>query len=266
MCRSAGVPMLKDINREIKEACGRCGRDSTSITLVGASKRQTVATMLSAARQGLKDFGENYWQELVAKREAIQNQAPELAAALSWHYIGRLQRRKLKDMVAAGVLIHSLADQAQLVELERRAEALGKTVTALIQVNLDALGKDSKEVARAGCTPRAVSQLLQEATSLSHVKLMGLMVLPPYQEDPEAMRPFFKALRELRDEMNGRSVYKELLTELSMGMSHDFEIAIEEGATMIRIGTALFGPRENIKVDGSCLEKNDAGCRKQEAG
>ncbi len=219
---------LQAIRKRIVTACERVDRNPTEIILIGASKYQPIEKMAALAQAGLHDFGENYWQELKTKREA-------LTEPVRWHFIGSIQRRKAKYLAGSDILIHSLDNLEVATELDHRTSNV--ITRALVQVNL--AGEGSK----GGLPPEAVQEFLQSCTPLPHLQIEGLMTLPPYSEDPEAVRPHFQRLRQLMDEMNRLSVYKNPLTVLSMGMSHDFEIAIEEGATMVRIGTALFGER-----------------------
>jgi len=215
----------------ITQAAAKCGRDPGEIKLLAASKAQSVAQIQAAIEAGIRLFGENYVQEVKAKREAIQE-------PVEWHMIGHLQRNKAKTALELFDLIESL-DSLQLAgDLNKRGKEAGKTVRTFVEVNLG--GEESK----SGIAKEQVVRLLQEVGLLSHIRVEGLMVVPPFKEKPEEVRPYFRALRELRERLAGLEIPNIELKELSMGMTHDYAVAIEEGATLVRIGTAIFGPRE----------------------
>jgi pyridoxal phosphate enzyme (YggS family) len=229
---------LRTVRARIAAAARRAGRDPAEITLIGVTKGVDASRVAEVVRSGLSDLGENYVQEAQEKISAVHKilAAPERSQAVRWHGIGRLQRNKARDAVALFEVIHSV-DRIELArELDRRAGHAGRRLEVFLQVNLSA------EAQKGGVLPRAVGSLAQECTKLLHLAPIGLMVVPAESPDPEAARPVFSALRELarglRDGPGG-----EGYRALSMGMSQDFEVAIEEGATHIRVGTALFGPR-----------------------
>ena len=208
-------------------AARRAGREPASVRIVGAAKRQPPARVAAAVRAGLRDLGENYVQEAVAMRAALaESLDPPLAAALTWHGIGHLQRNKARDALACFTWFHGVDSVALAAELSKRAE---HDVTVLLQVNL------SREATKSGVAESDLPALLDAARALPHLRVAGLMTMPAPAEDPEASRPMFAQLRALAE--------RHGLAELSMGMSDDFEVAIEEGATLVRIGTALFGAR-----------------------
>jgi hypothetical protein len=226
---------LASVRARMAAAAQRAGRDPREITLVGASKRMPAASVAEAARAGLACVGENYVQEAREKRAALADCAE--AQGLRWHLIGNLQRNKAREAVALFDVIETL-DRAELAqELERRAAAAGRTLEVFLQVNV------SGEPQKAGAQPEAVPALLAACAGLSHLRVTGLMTVPEVADDAEATRPSFARLRALRDALRAESDAASL-RELSMGMSTDFEVAIEEGATLVRVGTALFGPRE----------------------
>ena len=232
---SAVADRLAKVEANVAAACARAGRARDAVTLIGVSKRKPAADIADAVRAGLRDVGENYVQEATAK-------LPELDAALAGHprprlhFIGQLQRNKAGPVARDFDVVHTL-DRASLGEaLERRAEAADRSLEALIQVDL------SDEPQKGGVPPEGVAALLAESRSWSRLRVTGLMAIPRSTDTPEAMRPAFVALRELRDALRGEPG-AESLHELSMGMSADYEVAIEEGATIIRVGTAVFGPR-----------------------
>ncbi len=225
---------LKDridgVERRIEEACRKSGRGRDEVRLVAVSKKFALPVILEANRLGLQDFGENYAQELRDKqREAGEG----TAGTLRWHFIGALQRNKVKYVVGKADLVHAVDNMALVTELDKRAAASGTRVRALVEING---GEQSKN----GIRGDDLREFLEGSSRFQNVLLEGLMIMPPYFEDPEMSRPWFSGLREMRDKMVGEFPG---MRELSMGMSNDFEVAIEEGATILRVGSALFGPR-----------------------
>jgi pyridoxal phosphate enzyme (YggS family) len=219
---------LERVRERIARAAERAGRRSDDVLLIGVSKVVEVERIRAALAAGIGALGENRVQEAKAK-------VAELGRPVPWHLIGHLQTNKVKDALPLFDLIQSL-DRLELAhELERRAAALGRVVEALLQVNV------ASEASKGGFAPDAVGAALDTIGALSHVRIRGLMVIPPEAEHPEDARPWFRRLRELAD--------KHGLRERSMGMSGDFEVAIEEGATMVRVGTAIFGPRPSRPID-----------------
>ncbi|MDO8519134.1 MAG: YggS family pyridoxal phosphate-dependent enzyme [Deltaproteobacteria bacterium] len=203
----------------------------TGVTLVAVSKKKSAREMKEACLAGVWDFGENYVREFLEKKR-------ELASALRWHFIGHLQRRKARDVVGEVVLIHSLDSHPLAFEIDKEAAKRNLVQNCLLEVNVGG------EATKSGISPDEAEKLLREMSALKHVSIMGLMTLPPLLEDPECVRPYFRQLRELRDSLNAKNAYRFPLKELSMGMSHDYRVAIEEGATIVRIGTAIFGERK----------------------
>ena len=219
---------LADVRARIAAAAKRAGRDPDEIALVGVSKRHPPEAVAAAARAGLTRFGENFVQEARGKIPKVQG------LPLSWHFVGRLQRNKARLAAEIFAWVESL-DRAPLADaLDRGAAEHGRELTVLLQVNL------SGEPQKGGAPPEELPALLEHCRGLAHLRVRGLMTVPALGEDPEAVRPTFARLRELRDCQEDR----QSLPELSMGMSADFEVAIEEGATLVRVGTAIFGPRE----------------------
>lgn len=217
-----------EVRYRIAAACARARRDPASVTLVAVSKTVAAASVREAMGAGLAVFGENRVQEALAK-------IPEVPAAARWHLVGHLQSNKAKQAVGAFELIHSVDDAELAAELDRRAATRGLVQPVLVQANL------SGESTKSGVDEPAVMPLLEAVAACPHLALRGLMTVPPPVADPEESRPWFVRLRALRDraaERLGRP-----LPELSMGMSGDFEVAIEEGATAVRVGTAIFGER-----------------------
>ena len=215
------------VRERIGAAARRAGREASSVTLVAVSKTMPVEVIRQALAAGVTIFGENRVQEAQGKIAALTGQG-------SWHLVGHLQTNKAKLAVQLFDLIHSL-DSLKLAEaLNRHAAQAGKSARCLVEVNL------GSEESKSGTTEEGVRPLLEAASSLSCLAIEGLMAIPPFLSDPEEIRPYFRRLRTLRDAL-AREGFR--LAELSMGMTHDFEVAIQEGATMVRIGTAIFGPR-----------------------
>lgn len=216
---------------KIREAAARCGRDPAGIKLLAASKSQNAEKILAAIAAGVRLFGENYVQEAKDKREAVKE-------VVEWHMIGHLQRNKVRAALDLFDLIESLDSVALAKELDKEGKKRGRKIPAFVEVNL--AGEESK----TGIDKDRLAPLLDEVGNLSHVSVQGLMAVPPFRENPEEVRPYFRALRELQLELSGLKIPNVELKELSMGMTHDYPVAIEEGATIVRIGTAIFGPRE----------------------
>jgi len=215
----------------IRAVVRRCGReDSNRIRLLAASKTQGIAEIRAAADAGIRLFGENYVQEAKSKTGAIDQ-------PMEWHMIGHLQRNKVKAALDLFSLIQSL-DSVELARvLDKEGKKRGRMVRAFVEVNLG--GEESK----SGIDKDKVASLLREVENLSHLRVEGLMTIPPFREEPETMRPYFRELKELQTELKGLKIPNVDLKELSMGMTHDYPVAIEEGATLVRVGTAIFGAR-----------------------
>jgi pyridoxal phosphate enzyme (YggS family) len=211
---------LRDVTHQIRAASDRARRAPP--TLIAVSKTHPPEAVREAYAAGQRDFGENYVQELVAKARALAD-----LSDLRWHFIGHLQRNKVKDVLPIAAYVHTV-DRLELArELEKRATT---PIRVLVEVNV------GREPQKSGVDPSKLPALWNELTTLTRVVPVGLMAVPPAMDDAEATRPFFAELRRLAS-----GLHPEL--QLSMGMSHDFEVAIEEGATMVRVGTAIFGPR-----------------------
>ena len=222
---------LRRVRDRIARAADAAGRDPDGIRLVAVSKTFPLAAVEAAVEAGLRDFGENRVQEALGKMDRAA------ALPVRWHMIGHLQSNKARQAAGRFAWIHS-ADSVKLVErLERGAADAGAAPQLLVQVDL------AGEAAKHGAPLDIVRPILEAAAANRAARVRGLMLMPPWSEDPEAVRPFFRRLRELRDALRDEGTDREMLGELSMGMSHDFEVAIEEGATIVRVGTALFGRR-----------------------
>ncbi len=238
--RLEGLRARLDAVRTRVESCARrCGRDPREITLVGVSKTHPASLVAEAHAAGLADFGENRVQEAEGK---IAELARPDAPPPRWHLIGHLQANKARRAVKLFDVIHTVDSAALAARLERLCVEENRTeLHALLQISL--AGEETK----AGAGVDEVDEIVAAFKSCERVRLAGLMTVPPYFADAEAVRPFFRRLRELRDSLRGRGAFGgDAAGHLSMGMSHDFEAAIEEGATMVRVGTAIFGARAGV--------------------
>lgn len=215
---------IKDITLRIARSCDKTGRPASAVSLVCVTKEAAVGQMEEALSAGAGIFGENRVQDAVAKHRAIGDKAV-------WHLIGHLQTNKVKDAVKIFDLIHSVDSVHLAQEIDKQAGKIGKVQDILIQVNT------SGEASKFGVTPEAAIGLLKDIAPYPNISVKGLMTIAPEVEDREIVRPYFRALRELRDTLHER---RFTLHELSMGMTNDFEAAIEEGSTMVRIGRAIF--------------------------
>jgi pyridoxal phosphate enzyme (YggS family) len=223
---------LDDVRARIARAAGRAGRDPATIRLVAVSKTFPTECVRAAAALGQIDFGENKVQEALPKMD----QTADLP--IRWHLVGHLQSNKAKKAGRFDV-VHSVDSAALVFRLDEAARAAQRTVELLVQVDL------AGEATKHGAQEDEVAGVFEAARPLTGVRLVGLMLLPPAVEDAEAVRPFFRRLREVRERLLARGVAASALSELSMGMSHDFEVAVEEGATLVRVGTAIFGGRSS---------------------
>jgi len=221
---------LARVKERIAAAALRAGRRPESVKLVGVTKTVDSPRVELAVQAGLEILGENYVQEAREKISRFQGR-------VRWHFIGRLQSNKAKHAVQLFDLIHTVDSLKLAEELDRRAAAIGLVVPVLVQVNLAA------EVTKGGVRVEKVRALVEQAAGLDHLRIRGLMTMPPYFDDPEQARPYFRRLRELSEEIAALVLPGAEMTELSMGMSGDFEAAVEEGATLVRVGTAIFGAR-----------------------
>jgi pyridoxal phosphate enzyme (YggS family) len=222
---------LKRIKERIKETADACKRPVASIRLVAVSKTMPAEVVREAIEAGVTDLGENYIQEAKEKVNALATYPA------TWHFIGHLQSNKAKYAVRLFDLIHSVDSSKLVKELDKYAKKNDKIQPILIQVNV------AREDSKSGVYVEETVQLLRGVSRLENISVKGLMTMPPYFNAPEKVRPFFAALRELRDQIKKEAIPNISLDELSMGMTGDFEAAIEEGATMVRIGTAIFGDR-----------------------
>ena len=224
------VANIATIRQQIASACKNCGRSPEDVRLVAVSKKKPATDIEAAIAAGQTLFGESYVQECVAKIDAVDS-------AAEWHFIGGLQSNKVKYLAGKVAMIHSVDRLSLAEEIDRQWGKLNSSVDILIQVNL------GEEETKSGTTADELVTLVSQVARLNHLRIRGLMVLPPWHEDPEAVRPYFRQLKELAEQIEALGLPNVKMNELSMGMSHDFATAIEEGATMVRVGTAIFGTR-----------------------
>jgi len=222
---------LTALTSRIRTAAAAAGRSAGEIRLVAASKTFPPPAIREAVAAGVSDIGENYIQEARDKYAALPG------TPVRWHFIGHLQTNKAKYAVRMFDLIHTVDSYRLALELDRCAQKINKVQAVLIQVNL------AGEASKSGVAPEEALPLIRRAAALEHIAVKGLMTLPPYFNAPEKVRPFFAALRRLRDRIAAEQLETTGLQELSMGMTGDFEAAVAEGATLVRIGTAIFGER-----------------------
>ncbi len=222
---------IKKIRNRIKEAALSCGRDPSTMRLVAVSKTVSSKNVKAAVEAGVFIFGENYIQEAMQKIDKIAD------SRLSWHFIGHLQSNKAKYVVRYFDLIHSVDTLKLAKEINRQAKKLDKIQKILVQVNI------AMEATKSGVATKDTISLIKDISKLENLSVKGLMTMPPFFNQPEKVRPYFKTLSQLQHQIRQESIENIEMKELSMGMTGDFEVAIEEGATLVRIGTAIFGDR-----------------------
>jgi len=219
---------IAEVEGRVARACAASGRDRNDVKVIAVTKYVSLEMVSSVLEAGLEHIAESRWQDAEHKWKVLGDQG-------TWHFIGHLQTNKVKDVIGKFQYIHSLDRISLAQELHKKAIAADQEVNVFLQVNIS--GEDTK----FGLSPEAVPGFLREIASLDRVKVIGLMTMAPLEGDPELTRPVFRGLRELRDELNQLALTPEPITELSMGMSNDFEVAIQEGATWVRLGTVLVG-------------------------
>lgn len=221
---------LEKTRKEIGNAAVAAGRNPEQVRLVAVSKTRPADDILACLEAGQQIFGENYVQELAAK-------AAEIGRRLEWHFIGHLQSNKVKNIAGLVTLIHSVDRLSLAEEISRQWGKLGKTCNILLQVNI------SGEKSKSGTTEEGAIKLARDVSELPNITVKGLMTMPPFFDDPEGARPYFAELRRLSLRIASEKIPNIEMLELSMGMSGDFKVAIQEGATLVRVGTAIFGSR-----------------------
>jgi len=226
---------VRKIRERIDFACRKAGRDPESVTLIAVTKTFPADHVVEVVRSGVTDVGENYIQELIEKRKAIGN------IPVQWHFLGHLQSNKVKYIGDWIHLIHSVESLSLAKEVHKRAGESGRTIPVLIEVNT------TGEASKFGKKPEETLDFVRQLAGLSNIQIAGLMTIGPFLPDPEGSRPMFKTLKSLNEQLASLHQGNVNPVHLSMGMSGDFEVAIEEGATMVRIGTALFGRRQKLQ-------------------
>ena len=226
---------LHKVRANIRRACKNCGRESAEVKLVAVSKTKPISALEQAYACGCRDFGENKVQELVDKYEAMPKD-------IRWHMIGHLQRNKVKYIVDKVFLIHSVDSLRLAQEIEKEAARKEITVNILVEVNV--AGEESK----FGTTSEEACSLVEEIAKLPHVRVKGLMTIAPYVEAAEENRPYFEKLKQIYVDIIHKNIDNVFMEELSMGMTGDYEVAITEGATYVRVGTGIFGEREYMTI------------------
>jgi len=222
---------IEKVRNRIKQTALSCGRDPLDVNLVAVSKTISSDNVNTAIKAGVYLYGENYIQEAMNKIDEITDNR------VSWHFIGHLQSNKAKYVVRYFDLIHSVDTLKLAREINRQAQKHGKIQDILIQVNI------AMEETKSGVASKDSISLIRQISTLENISVKGLMTMPPFFNQPEQVRPYFKALAQLKDQIQNESINNIEMKELSMGMTGDFEVAIEEGATLVRIGTAIFGDR-----------------------
>lgn len=219
---------IREVEARIAAVCSRCGRSREDVNVIAVTKYVSVDTAREAVEYGQRHVGENRWQDAEAKWLSI-------GSAAVWHFIGHLQTNKAKDVVGKFAYVHSLDRLSLAKELDRQAAKSGATIDCFIQVNV------SGEETKYGLAPDQLVPFAEQLRDYPHLRIIGLMTMAPYETEAEETRPVFRGLRELRDNLNRTGALGYAVEHLSMGMSNDFEVAIEEGATWIRLGTVLVG-------------------------
>ncbi len=222
---------LKTVEENISATCQKSGRDRSEVTLIAVSKTKPVSDIRRAMECGITVFGENKVQEIKDKTEEIRE-------PLFWHMIGHLQANKVKYLPGRVCMIHSVDNRKLADEIEKQFAKAGMNIDVLIEVNM--AGEESK----FGLAPSLVPDFVKQISSLEHLNIRGLMTIAPYTEDPESNRQYFKGLRDLMNDINNMGIPGIKMDQLSMGMTGDYMVAIEEGATFVRVGTGIFGERD----------------------
>ena len=225
---------LEIVNQKIAQACERAGRRRDEVTLIAVSKTKPVSLLEEAYRAGARDFGENKVQEMMDK-------IPVLPEDIKWHMIGHLQRNKVKYLIGKTTLIHSVDSMRLAEEISRLSTKNNVTTDILIEVNI------AEEESKFGTSRDEAISLVEEVSDLSGIRICGLMTIAPYVDDPEDNRKYFREIKKLSVDIANRNIDNVSMSILSMGMTGDYEVAIEEGATMVRVGTGIFGERDYTK-------------------
>ena len=225
------IENVQTVEEKISAACKRAGRDRKDVTLIAVSKTKPVSDIETVLGTGIKDFGENKVQELTQKYEVLPKD-------IRWHMIGHLQTNKVKYLPGKVCMIHSVDSEKLAVQIDKEAAKSGVVIPVLIEVNV------AQEETKFGTSYDETISLIRKAALLKNIRIKGLMTIAPYTDDPEENRPYFRKLRELAVDIDSKNIDNVDMTELSMGMTGDYEVAIEEGATFVRVGTGIFGERD----------------------
>jgi len=222
---------VESVKRRIVAACSRCGRNPADVLLVGVTKTFGPEKIRDAMTAGLFDFGENYVQELNKKREQLGE------SRIRWHFVGHLQSNKARYIADYIHLIHSIDSERLAAELHKKGEKAGRVVDVLVEVHT------TDEATKFGVAPEQTTEFVKQISKYGHLRIQGLMTMGPFSDDPNDSRPSFRQVLELKRSIEREGIENVSMRHLSMGMSHDFEVGIEEGATIVRIGTVIFGER-----------------------
>lgn len=221
---------LNEVRENIRKACEKAGRSSEEVTLIAVSKTKPLFMLEEAYEAGARDFGENKVQEILEK-------CPKMPEDARFHMIGHLQRNKVKQVLPHAVLIHSVDSLRLAEQIDQEAGKMGITAQILLEVNV------AKEESKFGMMPEDVLEMAQQISALPHLRIQGLMTIAPFVDNPEKNRPVFRKLYELSVDIKKKNIDNVSMGVLSMGMTGDYQVAVEEGATMIRVGTGIFGAR-----------------------
>jgi pyridoxal phosphate enzyme (YggS family) len=224
---------VQKVREKVASACIKTGRDASDVTLLAVSKTFSASKITEALRAGVNNIGENYVQELLRKKESVED------GNIRWHFIGHLQTNKVRNIASWIHLIHAVDSISLAWELDKWGAKLDRVIDALIEVNT------TGEVTKQGIRPAETVKFVESFKELRHIRLCGLMTIGPFLPDPEDSRPMFRQLRLLKERLAQLGQENVDMNHLSMGMTGDYEVAIEEGATIIRVGTAIFGPRQS---------------------
>ena len=222
---------IEQVRERIRATCFRCGRNPVDVTLVAVTKTFGADVIRAALAAGVSDFGENYVQELSEKRQQLND------PAIRWHFIGHLQSNKVKYIAEYIHLIHSVDNVRLAEELQKRAEKINRDIDILVEVHT------TDEATKYGVPPEQTVELVKAISAFPRVRVQGLMTMGPFSDDPNDSRQSFRTVAELKKQIEREGIPGVSMRHVSMGMTHDFEVAIEEGATIVRIGTAIFGER-----------------------
>lgn len=221
---------IKEVQKNIENACKKVSRDPSEITLIAVSKTKPFTDIEEALKSGVLNYGENKVQELAEKFEILPKD-------IKWHMIGHLQRNKVKYLVGKTTLIHSVDSLRLAEQIEKEYAKADKICDILIEVNM------AEEESKFGITAIETEELIRKIATFPHIRIMGLMTIAPYTDNPETNREYFKKMKQLSVDIRGKNIDNVNMSILSMGMTGDYEVAIEEGATMVRVGTGIFGER-----------------------